>query len=124
MVRGYTTIEQSRKLAEILPLESADMYYLAKPDDTNSNMVASDICTPRRSENDGQAFGEACAWSLTALLNVIPCGQVNRMANSDKWEASSWNDSDFEPSYYVEDYDNPVDACVAMIERLHVLNLL
>ena len=123
MVRGYTTIEQSRKLAEILPLESADMYYLAKPDDTNSNMVASDIRIPRRSENDGQAFGEACAWSLAALLNVIPCGQVNRMANSDKWEASSWNDSDFEPAYYVEDYDNPVDACVAMIEKLHELNL-
>ena len=27
IIRAYTTIEQSRKLAEILPIESADMYY-------------------------------------------------------------------------------------------------
>ena len=26
-IRSYTTIEQSKVLAEILPLESADMYY-------------------------------------------------------------------------------------------------
>ena len=63
-------------------------------------------------------------WSLAALLDVIPGGQVNRMANSNKWEASYWNDSDFEPAYYVEDYDNPVDACVAMIEKLHELKML
>lgn len=26
-IKAYTDIEQSRKLAEILPIESADMYY-------------------------------------------------------------------------------------------------
>lgn len=75
----------------------------------------------------GESFGAPQiieAWSLAALLNIIPCGQVNRMANSDKWEASSWNDSDYEPAYYVEDYDNPVDACVDMIENLHELKML
>ena len=27
-MKAYTDIEQSKKLAEILPVESADMYYL------------------------------------------------------------------------------------------------
>lgn len=114
-IKSYTDLEQSKKLAEILPIESADMYwwYLGKRchieaiDDGNFN-----------EEEDIRS------WSLAALLSVIPGGQVNRMAGSNKWEASSWNDSDYEPAYYVEDYDNPVDACVAMIERLHELKIL
>ena len=28
-IKSYTDLEQSRKLAEILPLESADMFYVA-----------------------------------------------------------------------------------------------
>ena len=115
-MKSYTDIEQSRKLAEILPIESADMRignYVGKSgtvDGTNIHYY------PK---------GEIIeAWSLAALLNVIPGGQVNRMANSDKWEASSWNDSDFEPAYYVEDYDNPVDACYEMIIRLNELKML
>ncbi len=121
-IKSYTDLEQSRKLAEILPLGSADMCignYVGKSgkvDGTNVHYY------PK-----GESFGAPeiiDAWSLAALLNVIPCGQVNRMANSDKWEASSWNDSDFEPAYYVENYDNSVDACVALVEKLHELNIL
>ena len=115
-IKSFTSIEQSRKLAEILPLESADMVYT----------ITNGYHTPwiRIEKIDELDKDDVCAWSLAALLDVIPCGQVNRMANSDKWEASSWNDSDFEPAYYVENYDNPVDACVAMIERLHELKML
>lgn len=112
--RVYTTIEQSRKLAEILPLESADMYYGYGKDKPEFLPL---------SDGDVKCLSQPC-WSLAALLNVIPSGQVNRMANSEKWEASSWNDSDFEPTYYVEDYDNPVDACYETILKLNELNLL
>ena len=119
-IKSYTDIEQSKKLSEILPLESADMYYLAKPDNTNSNMVASDICIPRRSENDGQAFGEACAWSLTALFKLLPKSarlekgnvtELYRVILPVELETSDW-------------YIDPVDACVVMIERLYELNFL
>lgn len=30
-MKSYTTLEQSKKLAEILPLESADMFYNEEP---------------------------------------------------------------------------------------------
>jgi hypothetical protein len=121
-IKSYTDLKQSKKLAKILPIESADMCignYVGKSgkvDGTNIHYY-----------HKGESFGAPQiieAWSLAALLNVIPCGQVNRMANSNKWEASSWNDSDFEPAYYVEDYDNPVDACYELILKLNELNLL
>ena len=116
IIKSYTDLSQSKKLAEILPLESADMQWFLE-EDYGIVQIKEEL----------QDWGGDCTvpcWSLAALLDVIPGGQVNRMANSDKWEASSWNDSDFEPAYYVEDYDNPVDACVAMIERLHELKML
>lgn len=117
-IKSYTDLEQSKKLAEILPLESADMYYFDDNGGEPNFKVRNGITYYYDCEDC------LCCWSLAALLEIIPSGQVNRMANSDKWEASSWNDSDFEPALYVEDYDNPVDACVAMIKKLHELNLL
>ena len=36
-IKSYTTIEQSRKLAEILPIESADMCYIKHTSSDNPN---------------------------------------------------------------------------------------
>ena len=118
-IKSYTDLQQSKKLAEILPLESADMHWQYIEEDNGQLQW---FCFPK--DFSINQYNTISAWSLAALLDIIPCGQVNRMANSDKWEASSWNDSDFEPAYYVEDYDNPVDACVAMIEKLNELKML
>lgn len=59
-MKSYTDIEQSKKLAEILPIESADMFY--RDSDSNDvklmwEHVAPKVTTP--------------CWSLAALLNVI-----------------------------------------------------
>lgn len=118
IIKSYTDLEQSKKLVKILPLESADMKILSFGIDIKRRVVPIDDIAVLNRED------EIPCWSLAALLDVIPCGQVNRMVNSDKWEASSWNDSDFEPAYYVEDYGNPIDACVAMIEKLNELKIL
>lgn len=134
--KNYTDIEQSKKLAKILSLESADMYYKYVLPTSNKLHHVPEVGDPLNAlewynkgytigKNDPLTLEEYCVpcWSLASLLNIIPGGQVNRMADSNEWEASSWNDSDFEPSCYVEDYDNPVDACVALIIKLHGLNL-
>ncbi len=119
-IKSYTDIEQSKKLAEILPRESADMHFI---NDKHAG------CVPYLEIANGsnpwlKGTDISPCWSLAALLCVIPGGQVNRMADSNKWEASSWGEEDFEPEYYVEDYDNPVDACYDMILKLHESNLL
>ena len=114
-IRAYTTIEQSRKLAKILPLESADMYwYLA----TKGNPIA--MFNERYNE-----YGdfELPCWSLAALLGVLPEYNLQRINWGNKTEYRIFvtiNDD----NYGSKNYDNPVDACVAMIIKLHELNLL
>ena len=107
-IKALTDLKQSKKLAEILPLESADMYY------------PSEMVSPK--------FGVALSisnnipcWRLSALLGVLPEG----------WSFVLTKSFDGEDYYCKLDgeaietmADNPVDACVAMVEKLHELNLL
>ena len=114
-MKSYTDIEQSKKLAEILSIESADGYWDFQID--GYKLIADELGYYK---NDS----EIPCWSLAALLEIIPWGQVNRMTNSNKWEASSWTNSNFVSEFYVEGYDNPIDACYAMIIKLHEQKLL
>ena len=111
-IKSYTDISQSRKLAEILPLESADMYYYPFNDDYAGPVI-------------GIADKESIpCWSLSALLGVLPFPQLSKdKLGSGKvgWMVSVYpNDCRYDSCWH----DNPVDACVAMIESLHELNLL
>ena len=121
-IKSYTDLEQSRKLAEILPHESADMWYtisivdkfgIDNYEEYPSFEKSTDIDVP--------------CWSLTALLNVLP----------DELEDNHFLTLQKEKNEYCCCYeglnnsfrhntfaDNPVDACVAMIERLHELKML
>lgn len=123
-IKSYTDIPQSKVLANILPTESADMYYSHEFVNSAGDYYKINIASEGYFNDEEFLGSDIPAWSLATLLDVIPSGQVNRIANSDKWEASSWNDSDFEPTYYVEDYNNPIDACYELIIRLHEMNLL
>ena len=119
-MKSFTDIEQSRKLADILPTESADMYwwysgkryYIEAIDDGDFN----------------EEEGHIRAWSLAALLNILPL-EIETHKQTDVYKIY----------YYVELYmkrmrreiylsterhEKLVDACVAMIEKLHESNLL
>lgn len=61
-MKGYTNLEQSRKLAEFLPLESADMRYSPLGDNMHPW-----IWTDTFIEKDAIP-----CWSLAALLDVLP----------------------------------------------------
>ena len=61
-IKSYTTIEQSRKLAEILPLESADMYY---------NLGESKLPNVIYGSHDDFKCYLPC-WSLAALMHLLP----------------------------------------------------
>ncbi len=127
-IKAYTDLEQSKKLAEILPIESADMYYsrdeatyaktLTKYDITHANVLYGSC--------DIQYFN-ICewtpCWSLSALLSVIrktigyTIYGVNNVYISCELGDKPWQ-------VETEVYDNEVDACVEMILTLHELNLL
>ena len=142
-IKSYTDIEQSKKLAEILPLESADMHYqyvLPKSSKIKHNPEIGNPINALEWYNKGYTtsgkepitLDEYCVpcWSLTTLLNVIPKRikeyNVLRM-DIDEKDFSIWYDEvgcgvNIElPDIAME---CPIDACVEMILKLHELNLL
>lgn len=115
-IKSYTDLEQSKKLAEILPLESADMIYMPMMDiDSMSNSGFFDIpeCYPFNEFKDSDTKPLPC-WSLAALLSVLKDGALD-FANG---RFRIYSDG------ITKYMDNPVDACYEMVIRLHELNLL
>lgn len=70
-IKSYTDIEQSKKLAEILPLESADMGWDVFVDNTTRILPIDDWDL---SKNSGGNLKFYHAWSLAALMDVLDRG--------------------------------------------------
>jgi hypothetical protein len=136
-MKAYTDLEQSKKLAEILPLESADMTWC-------NNSIKGINYTDKFSANlytvkeMKDVFDEALVgwdkywelvpcWSLSALLDILP-DEVgdNHYLTLDK-EGKEYcccyednNGNSFRHCFS----DNPVDACYKMVLKLHEQKLL
>ena len=118
-MKAFTDIEQSKKLVEILPIESADMYYCGS--------VTPDVMTSCK--QDYRCYTPC--WSLVALLDVLPIsineGQhclalINSDPNGIDWLCCYEN---YKGESMMECYaDNQVDACVEMIYKLKEKDLL
>ena len=120
-IKSYTDLQQSKKLAEILPLESADMWY-----DNNGESIAG-----RPEVRCGSFVGLASinipCWSFATLLCVLPIldnrSPVIPKTFDGKYRVL-YHSTTYEQAILTSDYDNPIDACVEMILKLHELNLL
>ena len=97
-----TSIEQSKKLAEILPLESADMRY-APFGDTHPWVWDEEV---KLLEKDSVP-----CWSLAALLDILP--NENMLVKTTDGEYY-YLDKDV----MTQHYDNPVDVCYEIILQL------
>lgn len=109
-IKSYTDIEQSCKLAEILPVESADMRY-APFGDTHPWVWNEEVKLLEK--------GSVPCWSLAALLNVLP--PIYNLKPILDLEENSIQYSGID--IYVK-ADNPVDACYEVILKLHELKKL
>ncbi len=137
-MKNYTDIDQSKKLAKILPLESADMWYSYYGNTKYNPTIAYKgqqwfLCQIRNSLHD-----DIPCWSLTALLGVLPNNKnistnlsrggwkIEPVEYIDKWfcEYEDEIDEDSPCKGFTVSADNPVDACVAMVEKLHKLKML
>ena len=78
-IKAYTDLEQSKKLAEILPLESADMCWIQIYDE---NHMMSDHRVELIPFRFYSGIGVPC-WSLAALLQVLPLGIYDEFDNCD-----------------------------------------
>ena len=146
IIKSFTSLEQSNVLAEILPIESADMFY-------RDNGIDAKLMW----EHNAHKVKYPC-WSLAALLNILPdtiklsndiidadgnpaykneCYKfsINRCGLfGDKWNTQYYGKHQRQlgkryKELYIdlllsENYDNPIDACYEMILRLNKLNML
>lgn len=106
-MKAYTDLEQSKKLAEILPLESADMFY-------RNNGIDVKLMW----EHNAPKVENPC-WSLAALLSFLP--KIHKLKPILDLEENSIQYSGVD--LYVIG-ENPIDACYEMIIRLHELKML
>ena len=114
-IKNYTDLNQSKKLAEILPLESADggWYGTTNPFAANTHFWL------------GTKYSKSASlptWSLAALLGVLPLVDLTTpqlIGTPKTLYRCIYNDN-----LKSHADDNPVDACVDMIERLHKLKML
>lgn len=108
MIQGYTDIKQSKILAEILPIESADMFFC---NDGSVKLMWEHlknipVTTP--------------CWSLAALIELLP--PIDNLKPMIDLEGNS--------IYYsgnntpCTNGDTLIDACVDIIIKLKELNLL
>ena len=138
-IKSYTDLEQSKRLAEILPLESADMDYIPVV-----NLKGEYAISVNEWDNDHILDEDWIpCWSLAALLNLLP----NEISTDDRFEchyqihirkydggdnttlfqiaygnnrslSGSWHDM-----INTGEKECLIDCCVQMILKLHELNL-
>ena len=136
-IRAYTTIEQSRKLAEILPLESADMWWsrCTITDFGDGVLKVSYAVEPCNISQFRNTKEDIPCWSLAALLDVLPNNEnistelskggyrISTLEYTNSWFVDYEDETDG-LNNCVTSADNPVDACYEMILKLKEKNLL
>ena len=129
-MKAFTDLEQSKKLAEILPIESADMTLPFRHTKDNKYLPGYVIArTYTEVYNEmivlsGMEKQELCklinpCWSLAALMDVLERGALFK--TPEGWACQSYTEFEAITSDY---YNNPIDACIAIIEKLHEQKLL
>ena len=115
-MKAYTDISQSKRLKEILPLESADMaWYPSFAKEGYSIRMLNDTYPL---DIIGEEYDEIPCWSLAALVDIMPNGCLIKNING-KYKVLS------NSSCVINDvFNNSVDACVEMIMRLNEQKLL
>lgn len=123
-IKSYTDLDQSKKLAEILPIESADMQW-----------IIDDIGEPFPFPvNDKVNKNEEPCWSLSALLEQFPYELCDEDGNSLYLQICKEYDDEYHLEYTdpngdfesieTDWYEHFVDACYEMILKLHETKML
>jgi len=109
-IKSFTDLPQSKVLAEFLPLESADMYWWS----SGKRYYIESI-----DDDDYEEDKDIRAWSLAALIRVLPKGtRLLKSATDDTYHCDC-------PKGNIDKwFDNPIDAVFEIIIKLHELNIL
>lgn len=112
-MKTFTDFNQSKILAKFLPVESADLYYLAK-DDRGTEFFSN----PSVKDGVCEDIDVPC-WSLAALLCVLPYPYIEQNFMG-KWTCKVEQKN----IIFLREASNSVDACYEMIVELNKHNLI
>lgn len=130
-MKAYTDIEQSKKLAEILPVESADQIW------ERIAIAGANLDVPEKMEywhnGDTPYFlssrGGVPCWSLAALLEALPHSLDDRynLELGNPPGDNDWYIIYVDTNHLIKNavvHGNLIDACVEMIVTLKENNLI
>lgn len=126
--KSFTDLEQSKKLAEILPHESADMEFMFLKED--NSMVGRVPFVKDGYEEPDCGYNIVPCWSLAALISILPQSVEFK---GDKYylrfmkEYVEYANDEISITgifLHTTGNDNLVDACYEMIIKLHELKML
>ena len=143
-IKSYTDINQSKKLAEILPLESADMAYWKKSYRPNDYAIMAHHTKELQEGFEAKGMEYITCWSLAALLAKLPNEIItdNRFEchyqihirkydggdNTTLYQIAYGNNRGSSGSWHdminTGEKESLIDCCVQMIIKLHELKLL
>lgn len=126
-----TDILQSKKIIELgIDVNTADMHYMYRHWEIDEETVGSQLDAHigfdsafYYCEDNGKTYHYIPAWSLTALISILPRIDIEKEICVD-------DTYDYRVKAYIDDgyvgdwFDDPIDACYNMIITLHELNLL
>ncbi len=121
-MKAFTDISQSKKLAEILPLESADMFWLVLGNTPRVHVLTEPL------SNYSQWESYPC-WSLAVLISVLPDtinGTYCRLTIDKGGDVYNISYEDFLSKKILILYTeySLIDACYKMIIKLKEKRLL
>lgn len=123
-MKSYTDIEQSKRLEEILPLDSADMGWNVFVDNTTRILPINDWDLVKDGSGNVKFYH---AWSLAALLGILPDSIYDNTNEFSQLEFSKKSVAyhDINDGIKIGALkDNLIDACYELILKLNKLNLL
>lgn len=125
-----TDIKQSKILAEILPIESADLWYAETYEGKTDgwNLIVSDtpyyslsLVKPSENNYSQNIVKDIPCWSLSALLEQLHYPSLHKTISG--WRCDCYN-KDGNCFKFGINAPTEVDACVKLIELLQKENLI
>lgn len=115
-MKSFTDIEQSKKLVEILPIESADMFYTSLNSDYPWVWIDKHL----------MEVGDIPCWSLAALLQLFPHDDTHGVELNNYCGANDrvWFVRGNYEFTFIRIKDELIDGLVELILELKEKNLL
>lgn len=121
MSKTHTDVNQAKRLAEILPLNSADCFYRRFTD--HYNIAQYTLETYPYNKGADKKHDLPC-WSLAALLDVLKDNIKIEKTGLDQSDTFTYSIIGDGYDYKTHEHEELIDACYEMIVKLHEKNEL